>query len=69
VRALDYLPGLFEESQFTATLDRVRTYTSAIRAALARASGRHPPRASTTPLAELERRVRRPCRFDSRTST
>jgi DNA-binding response OmpR family regulator len=32
VRALDYLLKPFEEGRFTATLDRVRTFTSAIRA-------------------------------------
>jgi DNA-binding response OmpR family regulator len=32
VRALDYLLKPFEEDRFTATLERVRTYTSAIRA-------------------------------------
>ena len=56
VRALDYLLKPFEESRFTATLDRVRTYTSAIRA---QRSHEHLVgilrELSNTPLAELER--------------
>lgn len=56
VRALDYLLKPFEEDRFAAALDRVRTYTSAIRA---QRSHEHLlgilRELSNTPLAELER--------------
>ena len=56
VRALDYLLKPFEEDRFAAALDRVRTYTSAIRA---QRSHEHLlgilRELSNTPLADLER--------------
>jgi DNA-binding response OmpR family regulator len=56
VRALDYLLKPFEEARFTLALDRVRTYTSAIRA---QRSHEHLlgilRELSNTPLADLER--------------
>jgi DNA-binding response OmpR family regulator len=56
VRALDYLLKPFAEDRFAATLDRVRTYTSALRA---QRSHEHLlgilRELSNTPLSELER--------------
>jgi DNA-binding response OmpR family regulator len=56
VRALDYLLKPFEEERFRATLDRVRTYTAAVRS---RRSHEHLVailrELSDTPVEELER--------------
>jgi DNA-binding response OmpR family regulator len=60
VRALDYLLKPFEEDRFRATLERVRTYTTAARSEAARR--RAPPevlRFADLELATAEREVRR----------